>query len=72
VYRTSDYEGVPTESVEAEPLWVPVDQIPYEQMWEDDRIWIPMVLGGEQFLGRWIFDGDRMLDYELVPDSGGE
>lgn len=70
VYRTSDFEGTPTETLEAKPLWVPVDEIPYEQMWEDDRIWIPWMLRGERFQSRWIFDGDRMLDYELLPEVG--
>jgi hypothetical protein len=41
-----------------------------EQMWEDDRIWIPWMLRGERFQSRWIFDGDRMLDYELLPEAG--
>ena len=66
VYLTWDFEGVPTESVEAKPLWVSLDAIPYEQMWEDDAIWIPMMLRDEQFQGRWVFDGDKMLDYELL------
>lgn len=69
VYRTTEFEGVPTESVEARPLWVKLDEIPYEQMWEDDRIWLPMVLRGEKFQGRWIFDGDRMVDYELLTEN---
>ncbi len=29
-------------------------------------LWLPMVLRGERFQGRWLFDGDRMLDYELL------
>lgn len=70
VYLTSEFEGVPTESEEARPFWVPVDEIPFEQMWEDDRIWIPWMLRGERFQSRWIFDGDRMLDYELLPEAG--
>jgi len=69
VYRTSEYEGIPTESIEAAPLWVPLDEIPFELMWEDDRLWLPMVLRGELFQGRWVFDGDRMLDYELTKDT---
>jgi len=69
VYRTSDYDGVPTESVEARPLWVALDEIPYEKMWEDDKIWLPMLLRGEKFQGRWIFDGDKMVDYELLTES---
>jgi 8-oxo-dGTP diphosphatase len=72
VYRTDDYQGVPTESAEANPLWVPLEDIPYELMWEDDGIWLPMLLRGERFRGRWIFDGDRMLDYELLPEMDQE
>lgn len=70
VYLTSEFEGVPTETIEAKPLWVALDSIPYDQMWEDDRIWIPMMLRGERFQSRWIFDGDKMLDYELLPETG--
>jgi 8-oxo-dGTP diphosphatase len=66
VYRTDQYEGTPTESAEARPLWVDVDEIPFDLMWEDDEIWLPKMLRGERFHGRWIFDGDRMLDYELL------
>ena len=68
VYRAENFTGVPTETVEAKPLWVELDKIPYEKMWEDDIIWLPMVLGGEKFQGRWLFDGDSMLDYELLPE----
>ena len=60
------------ETLEARPLWVSLDEIPYEQMWEDDSIWLPMLLRGERFQGRWIFEGDRMLDYELLPDTDQE
>lgn len=72
VYKTSEYEGIPTESIEARPLWVSLDEIPYDQMWEDDGIWLPMLLRGERFQGRWIFDDDKMLDYELLTDIDQE
>ena len=72
VYRTRDFAGVPTESFEAKPLWVPVDNVPYQQMWEDDQFWLPMVIRGERFKTRWIFDGDHMLDYDIQPDGNNE
>lgn len=72
VYKTTEYEGIPTESIEARPLWVSVDEIPYEKMWEDDRIWLPMLLRDELFQGRWIFDDDKMLEYELLTDIDQE
>lgn len=69
VYSSEEFEGVPTETIEAKPLWVPLDKIPYDRMWEDDQIWLPMLLRGERFQGRWLFDGDTMLDYELLKEA---
>ena len=67
VFRTSSFEGEPVETPEAVPLWTALDDIPYDEMWEDDKIWLPMVIEGKPFTARWIFDDDRMLDYELRP-----
>ena len=72
VYRASDLRGTPVETDEAVPLWVALDAIPFDEMWEDDRLWLPLVVAGRRFSGYWIFDGDRMLDYRLdvLPESG--
>jgi len=65
VFRASGYSGEPQETEEAIPLWVTLDQIPYEQMWADDRLWIPLMLAGKKFEGRFLFDDDMMLGHEL-------
>lgn len=65
VFRTFSYEGVAVETDEAVPLWTDLDDIPYEEMWEDDRMWLPMVIEGQRFSARWVFDDDRMLDHEI-------
>ncbi len=62
VFKAADYEGEPRETDEATPIWTPVDRIPYEEMWEDDPLWIPLLLEGVRFSGRYIFDGEAMLD----------
>lgn len=67
VYRTGTIEGTPEETDEARPFWVPVDAIPYDEMWEDDRLWVPLLLEGKRFSGRYLFDGDAMLDHALEP-----
>ena len=66
VFRASDYVGTPEETEEADPLWTAIADIPYDQMWPDDRIWLPLLLENRPFLGRFVFDGDRMLDHELI------
>ncbi len=65
VFRASGFLGEARETEEGAPLWVPVDAIPYEEMWEDDRLWLPLVLERRPFLGRYVFDGDTMLDHAL-------
>jgi len=72
VYRTRDFDGVATESREAAPLWTRLDRIPYDRMWEDDKHWLPMLIRGERFQARWIFDGDRMVDYVIETEGKNE
>jgi 8-oxo-dGTP diphosphatase len=71
VFRAEDCEGEPRETDEAVPLWTPIDAIPYERMWADDRLWLPHLLAGRRFQGRFLFDGDEMLDGE-VASAGGD
>jgi 8-oxo-dGTP diphosphatase len=65
VFRATGYTGVPTETGEARPLWVDRDAIPYHRMWADDALWVPLMLSGTRFKGRFIFDGSEMLDSVL-------
>ena len=65
VFAADDCDGDPIETDEALPMWVPTTAIPYERMWADDRHWIPMMLAGTPFTGRYVFDGDTMLDMVL-------
>lgn len=40
-------QGEPRETDEMEPRWFRVvpDEVPYDQMWQDDKYWLPSVLG---------------------------
>jgi 8-oxo-dGTP diphosphatase len=65
VFMATDCEGEPQETEEAKPLWTSVDEIPYHRMWADDRLWLPLMLEGHYFEGRFLFDGDAMRAYEV-------
>ncbi len=75
VFSASDCQGEPQETDEAIPLWTDLAAIPYDEMWADDRIWLPLMLEGKAFKGRFIFDGDAMLDHDIellgTPSSFG-
>ncbi len=65
VFMTHQYSGTAIETDEAIPLWTTIDQMPYDEMWEDDRIWLPLMFRNQAFDGRYLFDKDRMLGHEL-------
>lgn len=65
VFIARGFQGTPTETDEAIPRWTPLDAIPYDRMWADDRYWLPRLLEQQDFSGRFLFDDDIMLGYEL-------
>jgi 8-oxo-dGTP diphosphatase len=38
------------------PTWYQINKIPYDQMWEDDPLWLPGVLAGGNVNMRFYFD----------------
>ena len=66
VFRVLEYTGEPIETEEMRPQWFAFDAIPYGEMWDDDRYWLPHLLKGEQFTGTFYFDEkERVTDWEL-------
>jgi 8-oxo-dGTP diphosphatase len=67
VFRAEAFSDVPEETDEADPAWFDFDAMPYDEMWEDDRYWMPELLDGETFAGEFVFDedGDELLEWEV-------
>lgn len=67
VYRASEYSGEMKNTDEAIPEWFPLDKIPYDRMWKDDRYWFPLMLAGKKFEGTFWFDdsGKKLLKHEI-------
>ena len=56
VFRSKRFDGEPKPSDEADPKWFPVSNLPYDEMWEDDRVWLPHVLAGKRVEAKFWFD----------------
>jgi 8-oxo-dGTP diphosphatase len=69
VFTATGFDGELCETHEAAPRWTPLNNIPYERMWADDALWLPLLLKGVRFRGFFIFDDDTMLD-SLVEKPG--
>lgn len=68
VFTATDYEGTPMETDEAIPHWFDIDRLPFDRMWPDDELWMPHLFAGRPFTGRFVFDGDTMLDAVVLHD----
>lgn len=70
VYFSDKYDGEPTETEEMKPKWFDINNIPYEQMWEDDIYWLPLVIDGKKIEGKFAFDNeDKLLKDSIVIDE---
>ncbi len=66
VYVATKHEGEPVETDEAVPMWTSLAALPFEEMWADDIHWLErMLVERERFLGRFVFDDDKMLTHEV-------
>lgn len=62
VYRTEEFTGEAIETEEMKPQWFPLDQIPFEQMWPGDELWVPYVIANQKFSAELWFDGKGRLE----------
>ena len=68
-FVSSDFRGTLTRTAEADPFWCPIDGIPYDEMWENDRIWLPRVLQGERIRADFHYCRDRLVAHTVMPDT---
>lgn len=59
VFVATDWEGEPIETEEMLPHWFPVNEIPFERMWQDDVYWLPIVLKGKRIVADFTFGEDN-------------
>lgn len=66
IFRTTRFGGEPLESEEMRPQWFEEGSIPFENMWPDDKYWVPLFLAGKKFKGKFLFgESDSVLKREL-------
>lgn len=67
IYLSRDFTGEMKESEECRPAWFSIDNIPYDEMWDDDKYWYPQMLKGEAFKKRCFFDENaKVLKFEDI------
>jgi len=66
VFICKQWDGEPIETEEMKPKWFEKTKLPFEIMWDDDPIWLPLVLKGEKVNGEFWFDRNfKMTDHNV-------
>ena len=67
VFSTKVFEGEPKASGEGDLQWFAFEDIPYDEMWQDDKHWLPLLLEDKNFRGNFYFDeeGRELLGFNL-------
>ncbi len=47
--------------IEMKPKWYSLKEIPYSEMWSDDKHWLPLLLKGLRFCGYFKFEGQTTI-----------
>ena len=66
LYVATKWDKEPEESEEMKPKWFNINEIPYSQMFPDDKYWMPMILEGKKIKGFFEFDENwNLLSYKI-------
>ncbi|WP_173922079.1 8-oxo-dGTP diphosphatase [Agromyces sp. Marseille-P2726] len=58
VFVCRTWQGEPTGSDELDPEWFAIDSVPFGEMWDDARRWLPDVLAGGRVRRTFVFGPD--------------
>lgn len=65
IFLVDNWEGSPAETEVIKPSWHLQDQLPLQQMWADNRYWLPKVLSGEKIDAIYLYNHES----EVVEES---
>jgi 8-oxo-dGTP diphosphatase len=59
LFLAGRWQGDPTEGEKIKPTWFSLEDIPFDEMWQDGAHWLPRILSGEQIQARFVFGEDN-------------
>jgi 8-oxo-dGTP pyrophosphatase MutT (NUDIX family) len=65
IFLTTTWQGEPIETEEMRPKWFKIKDIPYDDMWADDKIWYPIMFAGKLFEAVITLDGNEIVSHDI-------
>ena len=72
LYIATEWIGEPSESDEMIPKWFDINEIPYDNMFPDDKYWLPYILDGKKIKAYFDFDEEWNLISKSITDLKNE
>lgn len=66
VFMINKWQNEPIETEEMLPKWFNIDEIPYDKMWEDDKIWLPKAIAWEKLEFKFEFLDGKLASYKKI------
>lgn len=66
VFTATTWKGEPQESEEIRPHWFEIQEIPYENMWDDARYWLPRLLDGQSIAGEFVYNQELKVTHHTI------
>lgn len=70
-YLCDSWQGEPKETEEMAPRWFKLSDIPYDDMWQDDIVWLPQILNGKKLQATFTFDKSENMqaaEFKIVDE----
>lgn len=68
VYMCSEFVGEINETEEMRPMWFEKNNLPYEKMLPDDKLWFSLVMAGKTIKASFTFNNDiaTIVSHEIL------
>lgn len=67
IFVSNEFDGEPKSGREGVVNWFNFGELPFKEMWPDDKVWMPLMLQGKKFKGDFYFDEnyEKLLNYKI-------